>query len=61
MLDSVSIEEYHIWTGGVEEKTAKIRITKQQNLRLKGYSEWYCVRKGSSFAAQLLQRCQQLF
>lgn len=45
--------------GGVKEKTAKTWITKQQNLSLKGYSEWYCVNKGSSSAALLFQGYQK--
>lgn len=65
MLDFARIVEYQIWRGvrlgggGVKEKTAKTWITKQQNLSLKGYSEWYCVNKGSSSAALLFQGYQK--
>lgn len=61
MLDPVRIGEYCIRTRGVEEKTAKTQIIKQQSLRLKGYSELYCASKGSRSIAQLLRRCQHLF
>lgn len=53
--DCVRSGECHVWAGGVEEKAAKIRSTKEQGFRLRGGSAWHCVREGSSFAAQLLK------
>lgn len=57
--DSARIGEYHIWAGGVEESLPKSKgFLKEGGFRLRGCS--LCVRR-SSFAAQLLQGCQELF